>query len=68
MDNCPTQYKCRQNFYHVATASESVGAHIIHKSAQKYGFKGSWDGVEKLVKGEILKNGLKTDKCANAKD
>ena len=67
-NNYPTQYKFRQNFYHVATAGESVGAHIIHKFAQKYGFKGSWDGVGKLVKGAILKNEVKNDRCANAKD
>ena len=23
-DNCPAQYKCRQNFYHIATSSQKI--------------------------------------------
>ena len=67
-DNCPTQYKCRQNFYKVATFAEHTGSRLIHKFGQKYGFKGSWDATGKLVKGQILKNELKFDRCANALD
>ena len=41
---------------------------IIHKYAHKFCFKGSWDATGKLVKGTILKNELKNDRCANAVD
>ena len=69
-DNCPTQYRCRQNFYHVSNAA-NISSHkpvLIHKFAQKYKFKGSWDATGKLVKQKILQNELKYDRCSNAKD
>ena len=36
-DNCPTQYRCRQNFYHVANAAKTFNHKpiVIHKFAQK---------------------------------
>ena len=67
-DGCPTQYKCRQNFVHVAMSGKSNGSRIVHKFAEKYCFKGSWDATGKLVKHTIMKNELKYDRCANAND
>ena len=67
-DNCPTQYKCRQNFWHVASAADTVDARVIHKFASKYRFKGSWDATGKIVKSCIMKNELKMNRCANAYD
>ena len=67
-DNCPTQYKCRQNFYHVATFGDNHQTRIVHKFAQKYGFKGPWDATGKLIKGKIHNNEMKYHRCANAFD
>ena len=41
-DGCPTQYKCRQNFVHVAMSGKSNGSRIVHKFSEKYCFKGSY--------------------------
>lgn len=67
-DNCPTQYKCRQNFFKIASASKSINKHsiIIHKFAGKYRFKGSWDATGKLIKNSIQNLELKLDRCDNA--
>ena len=69
-DNCTTQYRCRQNLDHVATASfNHLHKPILtYKLAQKYRFKGSWDATGKLVKKQILQNKLKYDRSANAMD
>jgi hypothetical protein len=69
-DCCPTQYKCRQNFYKTATfASEhDHDCRLIHKFAQKYNFKGSWDAAGKIVKERILNHELKHYRCATAWD
>ena len=69
-DNCPTQYRCRQNFYHVANAAKTLHHKpiTIHKFAQKYRFKGSWDATGKVVKQKILQNELKYDRCSTALD
>ena len=69
-DNCPTQYRCRQNFYHVANAAKTLHHKpiTIHKFAQKYRFKGSWDATSKVVKQKILQNELKYDRCSTALD
>ena len=69
-DNCPTQYRCRQNFYHVAKSSSQTNHKLItiHKFAQKYQFKGSWDATGKTIKMMILHNELKYDQCLTALD
>ena len=69
-DNCPTQYWCRQNFYHVANAANILSHKpvLTHKLAQKYRFKRSWDVTGKVVKKKILQNELKYDRCSNAMD
>ncbi len=50
-DNCPTQYKCRQNFLHLALLMKKYkikyGEHCF---AAIYGFKGIWDGLGKIIK------------------
>ena len=66
-DNCTTQYKCRQNFYKLATYG-SMNTRVIHKFAQNFCFKEPWDVTDKLVKGRILRKELKMDRCANAFD
>ena len=58
-DQAPTQYKCNKNFIKIATFSrEHNNSRIIHKYAQKYFFKGSWDSFSKTVKDNIM--GLET--------
>ena len=41
---------------------------MIHKFAQKYRFKGSWDAVGKVVKERIRNHELNGARCANAWD
>eukprot|EP00957_Ditylum_brightwellii_P160457 12215749-Ditylum_brightwellii.AAC.1 len=53
MDNCPTQYKCQQNLFKVDESYDTRKSTIMHKFAQKYGFKGSRDAAGKLVKQRI---------------
>lgn len=69
-DNCPTQYKCRQNFYKVSTfgSEHDHDCRLIHKLAQKFRFKGSWDATGKIVKERILNHELKYFRCATAFD
>ena len=69
-DNCPGQYRCRQNFLNVATAGKHHDNKtvVVHKLAQKFRFKGSWDATGKLVKERIVNNELKYDRCSNAMD
>jgi hypothetical protein len=53
-DNCAGQYKCKQNFYKVATFGERHdGVAQIHLFTQKYCFKGIWDGAGKIIKAFI---------------
>ena len=69
-DAAPGQYKCRQIFYKVSTFS-NIRNHaccLIHKFAQKYRFKGSWDAVGKVVKERIRNHELNEARCANAWD
>jgi len=69
-DQCPNQYKCRQNFYNVSTFAQRHDSRstIIHKFAAKYRFKGSWDAYGKIIKERIKNNELKYDRCATAWD
>jgi len=53
-DNCGGQYKCNQNFYKIATAADRLqGVEVKHRFAQKYCFKGVWDGAGMVVKHKI---------------
>ena len=69
-DNCLGQYRCQQNFLNVTKAVENHGNEtiIVHKLAEKYRFKGSWDATGKIVKERIMNNELKYNRCANAMD
>ena len=67
-DNCAPQYKCRQNFLQLSKSFESLNTMVIHKFAQKYRFKGSWDAAGKLVKQAIHRLEMKNERCANAND
>lgn len=53
-DNCAAQYKCRQNFFFVASvcAREFAARNVRleHVFATKYRFKGNWDGEGKVLK------------------
>ena len=51
-DNCPTQYKCRQNFFQMAKIpTEIEGIECIeHCFARVHGFKGPWDACGKVIK------------------
>ena len=68
--NCPTQYKCRQNFYNISHFSSHFiqPTRIVHKFAQKFRFKGSWDATGKVVKMRIENNKLKYVRVADAWD
>jgi hypothetical protein len=53
-DNCGSQYKCRHNFWKIATfPSRVAGVEVWHRFAQKYDFKGVWDAAGKVVKQKI---------------
>ena len=54
-DNCCNQYKCRFNFWKLATFYERMGVRIRHRFAQKYGFKGTWDAAGRTLKAFLLK-------------
>jgi phage tail protein X len=55
-DNCAGQYKCKQNFYKIATFEDRHdGVTLEHSFAQKFCFKGPWDGAGKVVKKFIKK-------------
>lgn len=55
-DNCPNQYKCRQNFFQLAQlAWRNDFTSVEHCFACIYGFKGIWDGLGKIVK-RIISN------------
>ena len=45
-DNCAPQYKYRQKFLQVADSAITQDGIVLHKFAQKYRFKGSWDATE----------------------
>ena len=66
-DNCPTQYKCRKNFYNVSMfgSHHEYDCQLVHKFAQKFRFKGSWDATGKMVKLRILNNELRNMHCKN---
>ena len=54
-DNCPTQYKCRQNFFLLAKlALKFEFRYVEHCFASIYGFKGIWDGLGKIIKRVIF--------------
>eukprot|EP00957_Ditylum_brightwellii_P138423 10550400-Ditylum_brightwellii.AAC.1 len=52
-DNCSGRYKCHQTFLQIGQSYYRRKTTFIHKFAQKYGFKGSWDATGKLVKQTI---------------
>lgn len=52
-DNCAGQYKCKYNFWKLATFHERHGVNIRHRFAQKYGCKGPWDAAGKALKGKL---------------
>ena len=55
-DDFLIHYRCRQNFFHVATSSPHHPHKPIlkHKFAQKLRFKGSWDATGNIIKQQIL--------------
>ena len=65
-DNCAPQYKCRQNFLQVAMTCETKDGVVVHKFAQKYRFKGSWDATRKLVKQAINQLEMSNIRVPNA--
>jgi hypothetical protein len=53
-DNCASQYKCRQNFWKIASfPSRVAGVEVWHRFGQKYDFKGVWDAAGKVIKQRI---------------
>ena len=58
-DNCGGQYKCKQNFFKIATFSERhTGVAAVHHYAQKYHKNTTsrvWDGAGKVIKTHLRK-------------
>jgi hypothetical protein len=53
-DNCGGQYEYKQKFYKVTTFGDRNERDTLqHRFAQKYCFKGVWDGAGKVVKAFI---------------
>ena len=67
-DQCPTQYKCWQNFWNIATLLQQTQQESVrkHKFAAKYQFKGSWDAFSKHIKAAINSCELRDLHCENA--
>ena len=62
-DDCSAQYKCRQNFIFMASICNDMfpnnNIRIEHVFANKYRFKGTWDGEGKVTKFVVSQNELK---------
>eukprot|EP00957_Ditylum_brightwellii_P138187 10534325-Ditylum_brightwellii.AAC.1 len=54
-----------KNLVEVAVSCDTRKSTVVHKFAQKYGFKGSWDAVGKLVQERIKCLKLKGEQIAN---
>ena len=68
-DNCAPQYKFCQNFLQIKNLSDNYCKTTdVHKFAQKYRFKGSWDATGKLVKQAINRLEMRNVRCANANE
>jgi hypothetical protein len=66
-DNCAGQYKCRHNFWRIATfPSRVAGIRIVHRFAQKYQFKGVWDAAGKVIKELIRQLELENKRLPSA--
>ena len=64
-DKCPKQYKFHQNFLSLQQLTRYFQCVMVHQFSQKYGSKGNWDILCKLVRHVILKNELKHKICAD---
>ena len=49
-DGAPNQYKCRQNFYWLATAHEKFNINIVHRFGATVQFKGVHDKIGQVAK------------------
>ena len=67
-DNCSGQYKCRQNFWKIATFYSRNEVLVKHRFAQKYHFKGVWDAAGKVIKQMIVKGEYSKERSATAYD
>ena len=67
-DQCPTQYRCCQNFRNVAESGKKRDGVRVHKFGAKYRFKGPWDAFGKHIKQAIGHLELCDDRCSNAFD
>ena len=67
-DCCGPQYRCRENFLKITTSKERLAVIVVHKFAQKYCFKGSWDATGKLITDSINKHECRGERCANAEN
>ena len=57
-----------KNFWMVASSTKHNKSVIVHKFAQKYRFKGSWDATGKIVKEAIYNSELRYERCTTAFD
>ena len=62
------QYNCRHNFYQITTSVDTNNSCQVHKFAQKFCFKGSWDATRKIINTAISKNEMKYDRYGNVYD
>ena len=57
-----------KNFWMVASSTKHNKSVIVHKFAQKYRFKGSWDATGKIVKEAIHNSEFQYERCATVFD
>ena len=66
--NSLTQYKCRQKFNLNKRVSTYHNATVVCKFAEKYRFKGPYDGLLKLIKSTINKLEHKCMRAVNTSE
>jgi hypothetical protein len=67
-DNCPNQYKCRQNFSGIIKIEKVLGILVVHCFAVKDNFKGPWDGAGKNAKNYLWRLEKEQTRFATAFD
>jgi len=65
-DNCPNQYKCKENFVGILKIEELFGILVAHCFAIKDNFKGVWDGAGKVVKNYLWRLEQQNTRSATA--
>jgi hypothetical protein len=67
-DNCPNQYKCKENFVGIFKIEACFGVLVAHCFAVKDNFKGVWDGAGKVMKNFLWRLEQQKTRTATAFD